>query len=133
MAMWEGSTLKEPAHEEEIRTYCRALFSAWGPQNWWPARTRFEMIVGAFLTQNTAWTNVEKALGNLRAAGVLSIAGIRRIAVADLENLIRPSGYFRQKAARLKAFVEFLDEKYCGSLARMFARSTPELREELLG
>jgi endonuclease-3 related protein len=122
----------ELTHEEKIRDYYRALFRAWGSQNWWPARTRFEMIVGAFLTQNTAWTNVERALANLRKARVLSIAGIRELPLSDLENLIRPSGFFRQKAARLKAFIEFLDEKYCGSLTRMFARSTLELRKELL-
>jgi endonuclease-3 related protein len=128
----DALTLAKPTDEEEIRAYYHALFSAWGPQNWWPARTRFEMIAGAFLTQNTSWTNAERALANLRAARVLSIAGIRKLPLSDLENLIRASGYFRQKAARLKAFVEFLDEKYCGSLARMFARSTLELRKELL-
>jgi endonuclease III related protein len=91
------------------------------------------MIVGAFLTQNTAWTNVEKALMNLRSARVLSLKGIREISLRRLERLIRPSGYFRQKALRLKTFVGFLDKKYAGSLTRMFARSTAELREQLLG
>jgi endonuclease III related protein len=116
----------------QIRSYYRALFEAWGPQNWWPARSPFEMIVGAYLTQNTAWTNVEKALANLRAARLLSVKGIRQVPVTQLERLIRPSGYFRQKAKRLKTFVAFLDRQYGSSLAKMLARPTLELREELL-
>jgi endonuclease-3 related protein len=120
------------ASDETIRAYYDTLFSAWGRQHWWPARSRFEMIVGAFLTQNTAWINVEKALANLRRARLLTIGGIRNSPQAELEQLVRPSGYFRQKAQRLKAFVEFLDERYGGSLTRMFARPTAELRRELL-
>lgn len=115
-----------------LRDYYRALLAAWGMQDWWPARTRFEVIVGAFLTQNTAWTNVERALANLRAARVLSVAGVRRTPLRRLERLVRPAGYFRQKAARLKAFVHFLDTRYGGSLTRMFAVPTPLLRAELL-
>jgi endonuclease-3 related protein len=90
------------------------------------------MISGAYLTQNTAWTNVERALGNLRAAGVLSLDGVRGVPLSRLEQLIRPAGYFRQKARRLKIFVEYLDERYAGSLDRMFAQPTAQLREELL-
>lgn len=127
-----NSALPVEAKRNQIRAYYRALFRAWGPQNWWPARSRFEVIVGAYLTQNTAWTNVEKALANLRAARVLSIKGIRQVSLAELERLIRPSGYFRQKAQRLKTFVAFLDRQYGGSLAKMFARPTEELRKELL-
>ncbi len=99
---------------------------------WWPAKTRFEVIVGAFLTQNTSWKNVALALKNLRRAGVLSLSGIRRIALADLEQLIRPSGYFRQKASRLKTFVRFLDELHGESLTTMFAKPTEQLRRDLL-
>jgi len=124
-------TLKVSA-EASLQTYYRALMAAWGPQDWWPARTRFEVIMGAFLTQNTAWINVERALANLRGAKVLSVAGIRRISPRRLETLIRPAGYFRQKAHRLKVFVRHLDSRYDGSLARMFARPTTELRAELL-
>ena len=105
---------------------------AYGPQNWWPAQSRFEVIVGAFLTQNTAWVNVEKALENLRAARAITPAAIRKIAVGSLEALVRPSGYYRQKAQRLKQFVRFLDKRYGGSLDRMFSRPTEELRVELL-
>jgi endonuclease III related protein len=108
------------------------LFQAWGTQNWWPAQSRFEVIVGAFLTQNTSWTNVEKALANLRKARMLTVKGIREMSLLDLEQLIRPAGYFRQKARRLKIFVDFLDQRYKGSLKRLFACPTAGLREELL-
>jgi endonuclease-3 related protein len=123
---------KEQRTQEEIRRFYRTLDSAWGPQNWWPAESPLEMIVGAFLTQNTAWTNVEKALRNLRAANALSLYALRSIALLDLELLIRPAGYFRQKSARLKLFVQFLDDRYDGSLDRMFAAPTEQLRAELL-
>jgi len=93
--------LLNDAKQSQLRAYYGALFDAWGPQNWWPARSRFEVIVGAYLTQNTAWTNVEKALANLRSARVLSVKGIRQAPLPELESLIRPSGYFRQKADRL--------------------------------
>lgn len=104
-----------------------------GPQHWWPAGSPFEVVVGAYLTQNTAWTNVERAMGNLREAGLLSIAGIRQTAPGELERRLRPAGYFRQKAARLKGFVLHLDRSHGGSLEQMFAQPTDALREELLG
>jgi endonuclease-3 related protein len=130
----EASNAQRIAKDEaaEIRAYYRTLLEAWGPQHWWPAHTPFEVIVGAFLTQNTAWTNVERALANLRSANRLSVDGIRQAPLSDLEQLIRSSGYFRQKAKRLKAFVAFLDQHYFGSLDQLFARPTNELREELL-
>lgn len=118
--------------EEQIRKYYQTLHEAWGPQHWWPAHSRFEVIVGAYLTQNTAWTNVEKALANLRGAGLLNLDGIRRVPLGRLEKLIRSAGYFRQKARRLKTFVAFLDPHYGGSLDRLFAQPTAQLREELL-
>ena len=120
------------AKQDAIRAYYDTLFSAWGRQHWWPAQSRFEVIVGAYLTQNTSWTNVEKALGNLRHARLLTIGGIRNTPQPKLEKLIRSAGYFRQKAQRLKTFVRFLDERYAGSLTRMFAQPTLELRDELL-
>jgi endonuclease III related protein len=118
--------------EDKVRAYYRALYQAWGAQHWWPAETSFEVIVGAYLTQNTAWINVERALANLRTAKILSVEGIRAVRLSKLEHLIRPSGYFRQKAQRLKTFVAFLDSQYAGSLDRMFSQSTAKLREELL-
>ena len=124
--------MKPISREDELRAYYHALFAAWGRQHWWPARTRFEVIVGAYLTQNTAWTNVERALRSLRASGLLTIHGIRRVPLPQLETLIRSAGYFRQKARRLKTFVKYLDQQYGGSLNRMFAQPTEKLREELL-
>lgn len=118
--------------EQQVSKIYSALFQAWGRQHWWPAQSRFEVIVGAYLTQNTSWSNVEIAMGNLRSARVLNLPGLRRIPLRKLEQLIRSSGYFRQKAARLKLFVKFLDENYGGSLTRMFAQNTAKLREELL-
>ena len=121
-----------PSAENTIRNYYEVLYRAWGAQHWWPAETRFEVIVGAYLTQNTAWTNVERALENLRRADVLSMTGMRKIRLARLERLIRPSGYFRQKAKRLKTFIAFVDKQYEGSLDRMFSEPTDKLRTELL-
>lgn len=118
--------------EESVGSYYRCLAEAWGPQHWWPAGTRFEVIVGAYLTQNTAWINVERALSGLRSARLLSLDGIRRAPIKTIERLIRPSGYFRQKAQRLKIFVAFVDGRYGGSLGRMFSQPTSKLREELL-
>lgn len=115
-----------------IRRIYRTLARSYGPLHWWPAKTRFEVIVGAFLTQNTSWKNVELALKNLRQARALSVDGIRRIALRDLEQLVRPSGYYRQKAARLKSFVSYLDQHYDGSLTRLFAQPLKQLRTELL-
>jgi endonuclease-3 related protein len=127
MATGRGSSA-----EQQVLAFYLALTQTWGPQNWWPARTRFEVIAGAYLTQNTAWTNVQLALKCLRHARALSVSGIRRLSTAELERLIRPAGYFRQKAERLKQFVNFLDVYYGGSLARMFAQPTENLRRELL-
>ena len=120
------------AADRQIQQMYATLSLAWGPQHWWPAQSRFEVIVGAFLTQNTSWSNVELAMRQLRAAKVLTVSGIREIEPAKLEELIRSSGYFRQKAQRLKNFVRFLDHNYGGSLARMFAQPPDALREELL-
>lgn len=108
------------------------LRAHFGHRNWWPGRTRFEIVAGAILTQNTAWRNVERAIANLRAARALSVAGIRRIDTAELARLIRPSGYFNQKAERLKAFVRFLDARASGSLAALARQEPAALRAALL-
>lgn len=115
-----------------LRAMFRTLSRLWGPQHWWPAESQFEVIVGAYLTQNTSWTNVERALENLRNADAVSVKAIREMPLVRLEERVRPSGYFRQKAERLKRFVAFLDDRYAGSLDRMFAEPTTKLREELL-
>jgi endonuclease III related protein len=119
-------------HQATVRKIYRRLSRAWGPQHWWPSETPLEVIAGAILTQNTSWTNVERALEKLSKANVLNVDGIRDLPLAELEQLVRSSGYYRQKAGRLKLFVSFLDEKYGGSLEKMFAASTEVLRTELL-
>ncbi len=108
------------------------LMAAYGPQSWWPAETSFEVIVGAYLTQNTSWKAVERSLGNLRAAGALSIEGLRRISLEELGEAIRPSGFQTRKAPALKGFVHLLDAEYGGSLAEMAGAQTSALRARLL-
>ena len=128
-----ASRARRRAHSEKtIQTIYRKLAREWGAQHWWPAETPFEVIVGAILTQNTSWTNVGRAMQSLRAAEVLSVEGIRDTPLHELERLVRPSGYFRQKARRLKGFVAWVDAKYGGSLEAMFSTATDELRAELL-
>ena len=109
-----------------------ALERAYGPQHWWPADTPFEVVLGAYLTQNTAWKQVERSLANLRAARALSIAGLRRIPLAKLQRLIRPSGFHTRKAPALKAFVAMLDRDFGGSLRCLAAQPTAPLRRRLL-
>ncbi len=118
--------------EAMVRAIYRKLTREWGPQHWWPAETPFEVIVGAILGQNTSWTNVERALASLRSANSLTIDAIRTLPIAKLEQLVRSSGYYRQKAQRLKGFVSFIDEHYNASLEKMFATPTGELRSQLL-
>jgi endonuclease-3 related protein len=115
-----------------LHDYYEALLRAHGSQNWWPARSRFEVIVGAILTQNTSWTNVERAIVALRQESLLSVRGLEEVPEGALAELIRSSGYFRQKARKLKAFVYFLRANYQGSLDKMFRVPTAVLREELL-
>jgi endonuclease-3 related protein len=122
-----------PDAQPPLDEYFNSLFTALGPQHWWPADRQFEVIVGAILTQNTAWKNVEQALGNLRGAGLLSFSGLEKAPLRGIERMIRPSGFFRQKARKLKAFVEFVRREYNGSLKRMFDTPTIVLREKLLG
>jgi endonuclease III related protein len=118
--------------EPILQRYYDALFAAHGPQYWWPARSPFEVIVGAILTQNTSWTNVEMAIANLRSERLLTPRAIDAVSFGRLARLIRSSGYFRQKTKKLKAFVQFLRREYQGSLAKMFRARTSMLREQLL-
>ncbi|MCA9214858.1 MAG: hypothetical protein KDB27_17425 [Planctomycetales bacterium] len=109
------------------------LLDAFGPQHWWPGETRFEVIVGAVLTQNTAWTNVEKAIDNLRDANILNIEAMSELTLEELAELIRPAGYFRVKAKRLANLLMFINEEYGGSLDDVFSVGLSTLREQLLG
>lgn len=108
------------------------LFSFYGPQHWWPGDTPFEIAVGAILTQNTNWANVEKAIDNLKAANALNPKRLMEMPVEKLALLIRPAGYFNIKAKRLKAFVEFLMNNYKGSMKKMRQEETNSLRKKLL-
>jgi endonuclease-3 related protein len=108
------------------------LLDAYGPQGWWPAESPFEVCVGAILTQNTSWGNVEKAIRALKGARILSPSALADVPPARLAQLIRPAGYFNLKSQRLREFVRFLRERYGGSLEEMFARDWRELRSELL-
>jgi endonuclease-3 related protein len=120
------------ALDASLRSYYDVLFAAHGPQHWWPGRTAFEIIVGAILTQNTSWSNVEIAMRNLRREKLLAPGAIERASLPRLAKFIRSSGYFRQKAKKLKCFVRFLRSEYEGSLNRMFRSPTEVLRKKLL-
>ena len=108
------------------------LWDRYGPQHWWPGETRFEIIVGAVLTQNTNWNNVEKAIANLKNANALSPEKLHTMAVEYLAPLIRPAGYFNQKSARLKVLVDWLFDRYDGSLDALAQLPASTLRENLL-
>jgi endonuclease-3 related protein len=109
------------------------LYRAYGPRHWWPGETNFEGMVGAILTQNTSWRNVEKAIQKLKGKGVLNPEGIHRLGKRALAPLIRSSGYYRVKADRLKTFMDFLYEEFGGDLRKMRRGRLEELREKLLG
>jgi len=111
----------------------QALLAFFGPQHWWPGETPFEVAVGAILTQNTSWSNVAKAIANLKAAGVLDPIRLHEMELEPLEALIRPAGYFRVKAKRLKNFLRWLCERHGGDLKNLESVRTAQLREELLG
>jgi len=108
------------------------LWAAYGPQHWWPGDGPFEVIVGAVLVQNTSWKNVERAIQNLRDAGLMEPRRLACIPLPELEEYIRPAGYYRIKARRLRNLLEMIVRRYGGSLERMFSRPMDVLREELL-
>jgi len=110
----------------------RRLFNRYGPQHWWPAEKPFEVIIGAILTQSAAWTNVEKAILNLKNAGKLSPDAIRRLPEQELAGLIYSCGYYNIKARKLKAFVKWFGEKYDDSLEKLFNNNIETIRRELL-
>jgi len=123
---------RAPTRPERLRRMHDLLASAYGPQHWWPAETSFEVILGAYLTQNTAWKAVERSLRNLRAAGALTLDGLRAVALKDLETMIRPSGFQTRKASALKAFIAMLDQEFAGSLDVLAATPTSTLRRRFL-
>jgi len=115
-----------------LRMLYERLLASYGPQQWWPAKTPLEVVVGAYLTQNTAWTSVERSLQNLESSGILTVDGLRKITEEDLRTLIRPSGYMIRKAAAIKALIAFLDCAYGGSLQQLAEESPGTARERLL-
>jgi endonuclease III related protein len=123
------------AHRQTIKSLRRAyelMFKAHGHQHWWPGDTPFEICVGAILTQNTAWTNVEKAITNLKRAKVLTPKIMSALPVDELAELIRPAGYFNIKAQRLRHFLVTLLDEFGGSLKRLFTGETATVRDRLL-
>jgi len=108
------------------------LYACFGPQGWWPGQTPLEIAVGAILTQNTSWTNVEKAIGNLKQARCLTAEALYELDRAHLAELIRPAGYYNLKAKRLKNFVTWLFDTFAGDLTAAAKTNTETLREQLL-
>lgn len=108
------------------------MLESFGPRHWWPGETPFEVMVGAILTQNTNWKNVERAISNLKSANVLTPHKLNKLGHAELSNLIKPAGYFRVKSVRLKNFIKYFVEKYDGDVSAMAEVDLPMLREELL-
>lgn len=115
-----------------LRAIYDALFRHFGPQGWWPGRTRLEIMVGAILTQNTAWSNVERAISRLRKERALNLRKLHEVPLSVLAEWIRPAGYFRVKARRLREFTTWLMREFRGDLRRLFALPTDELRRRLL-
>jgi endonuclease-3 related protein len=117
---------------EKLALMYKKLYAAFGPQYWWPGETPFEVAVGAILTQNTNWANVEKAIANLKKNGVLRPKALHNMTHARLASLIRPAGYFNIKAKRLKNYISFLINEYQGSMPRMAKEDLRSIRKKLL-
>jgi endonuclease-3 related protein len=108
------------------------MLAKFGPQNWWPGDSPFEIMVGAVLVQNTAWRNVEHAINNLREAGIMEPHALYKVPPEELAELIRPAGYYQVKTKRLRNLLRYLIEQHDGSLEAMFSRSAASLRADLL-
>jgi endonuclease-3 related protein len=108
------------------------MLAAFGPQHWWPGDSPFEVMVGAVLVQNTSWRNVQRAIDNLRNAGVMELNALYQIPPAELAELIRPAGYYQLKTKRLRNLLRLIVEQYGGSLEAMFGTGLASLRDQLL-
>jgi len=117
---------------ETLHLFFSTLLDSFGPQGWWPARTRLEVILGAILTQNTTWRNATLALKGMKKAGLLHWPALRQVSVADLEFCIRSAGFYRQKARTIRGFVEWLERRHGGSLDSFLGLDTAEGRRQLL-
>ena len=124
--------LEHPVRDHLLLRIYHRLFEAYGPQGWWPADTKLEVVLGAILTQSVAWRGVERALANLEEAGLTSVEALQAIPEGDLAQLLRPSGYFNAKARKVKAFISHLWDRYDGDLDAMLSNDPVELRAELL-
>ncbi|AAW39108.1 endonuclease III domain-containing protein [Dehalococcoides mccartyi] len=118
---------------QKLSDIYQCLLDKYGPQHWWPAESRFEMMTGAVLTQSAAWTNVEKAIARLKEAGLLSPEAIMKTDEDTLAEAIRPSGYFNVKTRKLKALAAWLVAGYNGQADKLLPAETDALRQELLG
>lgn len=117
---------------ETLTEIYQLLLERFGPQHWWPGDTQFEIIIGAILTQNTSWANVEKAIANLKAAEHLTPDRLYSLDICQLAELIQPAGYYNVKAKRIKSFVTWLFQKHDGKLSNLQNLTTPQLRTDLL-
>ena len=120
------------AVKEILQEVYRRLMASYGPQHWWPAQEPFEVIVGAILTQSAAWNNVEKAIANLKSAGVLTVQAIGGLPLDRLARLVYPSGYYNAKTKKLKAFCQWLGQNFDNDLDRLFSGEVDHLRRQLL-
>lgn len=124
---------EQPERATILPRYFSALLTRFGPQGWWPGRTRLEVILGAILTQNTAWHNAARALRKLRMSGRLGWSGLREASLNELESCLRPAGFYRQKARTVFDFVRWLERAHHGSLDALFALPADDARRQLLG
>jgi endonuclease-3 related protein len=115
-----------------LKKIYQKLYASFGPQDWWPGETPFEVVIGAILTQQTSWENVEKVIKNLKAENLLDPKKLSNVKDQKLERLIRSSGYYRQKTKKIKNFLDFLWGSYNGNLKKLFGNPALRLREELL-
>jgi endonuclease-3 related protein len=118
--------------KSKLRTFYKKLYTHFGAQHWWPAKSRLEVMIGAILTQNTNWSNVEKAIENLKKHKLLKLSGLYGLHRNKLALLIRSAGYYNVKAKRLKEFLKFLHNTYQGNLKKMSGKDTLRLRKQLL-
>jgi len=129
----EAAQNKPSLNRKSLLRIYRLLYGAYGPCNWWPGDGAFEVMMGAILTQNTAWKNVEKAIANLKKKNSIEPEKLHKMSQDRLAELIRPAGYFRQKAKKIKTFLDYFGENYQYSVDGMKKRPVGKLRQELLG
>jgi len=117
---------------DRLHTLYERMFAHLGPQHWWPAETPFEVMVGAILTQNTAWKNVERAIANLKGVGLMSLATLSALPTGLLAEYIRPAGYYNIKAGRLHNLLQYINEHHGGDVEAFLSQPLPQFREQLL-